>query len=1668
MFSLKLSKSIGLAIGTIALTLTTIAQAVEVPATPAANGSSHALPASPANALDKIEEGNFVKLSGSVPAAATSGNDRGAVDPSTRLDHMVVILQRSPEQDTALRQLLQMQQASGSAFYHQWLSAAEFGKTFGASDKQIAAVTAWLVQQGFQVNDIRSNHLAIDISGTAAQVHQSLHTEIHELNVNGATHFANISDPQIPASFSGVIAGITGLNDFKASKAFSTGGKGSEFTPTDFYAAYNMSPVLNGTGAFPVAYTGAGHVVAVAEDSVINTVSFDSFRNNMVGSYGTGTRELKLYDGVPASSCEAAGRTGNLGEQQALADSEWALAGAPGAQVVLVSCGDSAIKTGAEAAAEVIIDHPMLSGTHIDAVSVGVNVCESSRTAAEIANWKNYLLAAAAEGVSVFTPSEEAPICDLGLVKAPVTVTAPEAPSTASFSFANMKTGYCDVEGSCNGSTHASYATGASLSSAARAGVQAVLNQVAGSAIGFFGFSPLQAGSNGSADVSTTAAQNTKIKPYTPIIGRDGNPIEKGSAVTVVWPTPAPVPYGTPLTSVQLDAQAISSTYVPVVYTINGIATAPANPGGGFDGGGSYYDDNYFGSSIQVNGLNYYFGPNNGLSAFSGGTLILPLAPAGVAYTSITLIGAMVNNEASPTHNIVVNYPTTTQSYTQTFSDWAYPHGWPGEVVAKCSAYRVTNGVESQCTSCMFAYTFPLLPGAISVTLPADRDIAFVAADVYGAPIAGTFAYTPAAGVIEPVGNTPLSVAFTPNDTTDYNSGTGGVTLSVFPAIPTITWLPDPLATIAYGTPLSGTQLDAYATAVTGYTPVPLGGYVNVIGYFSDGYKPQNAAYGFASNNDAFSANLLGSIVYYNGIGFPLGGANLLSAAANVVTIPVGVPATTGNPGQSYSYLYVLTAGSNASGAPAASSNLIVTYGDGSTSSFALLPSSYAKSVGQPGETIVSTMTYVDNNSGGNTTAGFPNFYLYGYTLTLNSSKTVASITTPGNGIIIFGLALGTTSEAMINPLPGIFAYTPPSGTILNPGTHTLSTTFTPQDAADYTGATATNSITVIGQVTDSINLVATTSTGSTAAGVTTLTLQATVTPSTPNGTFNGFVTFQDTTTGVQVGSAVINSTTGVATVTVTTGTTGISAGLDNFTASYGGGTNYAAVGPSNVVTAYFSGLLFTIDLTHDFSICYTNGGSGTVVGCGSVTNGSGDSGGTLDGAPTTCGGSYTINGYNCTTPYGVVVYNFNSTAITPTLTFTNTASGSFNYATNCPASLAAYASCNYYFYYSPPFGDGSSTTVGKYETGSWKITPSSGITGIGDKAFDRSGATSFPATLSGWAILNPGSLSVTPSGSTYAFGTVATGATSGVETVIVYNPNLTAVSYTITLPSSPYIVNNTCKTPLAAGASCNIYVSIESSTANTYNSSLVITPGGGNAITENFTATVISSTAGLSLTSDFHNFGDVTDGGSSVFGFQITNNSAATATLGVTPGTGAGYSVVNGCGTSLAKGKSCDIQVTFAPSSPGTANYSIALTSSVPITPGGTSSAPYTGSVGFTGVGVAPTGQLTASSVVKKWGGVPKGTSGGNYGVQLINGTSSTVTFSALGPISGSSEFTLVATSCTTTLKANASCELIFGFNPTASGPVTATYALTSTTPLYSGGVVISPAQVSLSGTGQ
>jgi len=128
---------------------------------------------------------------------------------------MALLLQRSPDQETALRQLLDQQQDKSSPNYHKWLLPDQFGKQFGPADADIQAVTDWLTTRGFTGVKVSAGRTTIEFSGNIGQVRNAFQTEIHHYLVNGKMHMANVSDPQIPAALAPVVAGVVSLHDFR-------------------------------------------------------------------------------------------------------------------------------------------------------------------------------------------------------------------------------------------------------------------------------------------------------------------------------------------------------------------------------------------------------------------------------------------------------------------------------------------------------------------------------------------------------------------------------------------------------------------------------------------------------------------------------------------------------------------------------------------------------------------------------------------------------------------------------------------------------------------------------------------------------------------------------------------------------------------------------------------------------------------------------------------------------------------------------------------------------------------------------------------------------------------------------------------------------------------------------------------------------------------------------------------------------------------------------------------------------------------------------------------------------------------------------------------------------------------------------------------------------------
>lgn len=353
-----------------------------------------------------IDGSSRVALIGNLRPEARPENDRGRVLDSVPLQHMLLLLKRSPEQETALQQFITELQSQGSANFHRWLTAQEFGSRFGVNQSDLDAVTAWLKSQGFQVNVVYPNGLLIDFSGTAGQVRKAFQTEIHHLAVQGQMHIANMSEPRIPSALAPVITGVVSLHDFrphtmhqlrKPRPQFTFGGLFGDtyaVVPADLATIYNLNPL------FSAGISGQGQSITLIEDTdVFSATDWSTFRSTLgLSSYSGAT--FSSSHPVPSSgpnNCTAPGVVAP-NDAEAILDAEWASAAAPSAAIQMAACADTTTTFGG-----LIALQNLINGTAPPSiVSISYGECETVNGATSNAMYSSAYQQAVAEGISVF------------------------------------------------------------------------------------------------------------------------------------------------------------------------------------------------------------------------------------------------------------------------------------------------------------------------------------------------------------------------------------------------------------------------------------------------------------------------------------------------------------------------------------------------------------------------------------------------------------------------------------------------------------------------------------------------------------------------------------------------------------------------------------------------------------------------------------------------------------------------------------------------------------------------------------------------------------------------------------------------------------------------------------------------------------------------------------------------------------------------------------------------------------------------------------------------------------------------------------------------------------------------------------------------------------------
>lgn len=368
---------------------------------------------------EPINNSALVRVPGTHHPLASAENDLGRVNGNTSMERMVLVLKPGEEQAAALARLIDRQHDKQSPAYHNWLTPEQYGTQFGPAQQDLDQITAWLQQQGFRVDAVARGRQWIEFSGTAGQVENAFHTEMHHYLVKGEDHVANAGDISLPQSMASVVNGVLSLHNFRKhaahSKAFQlhrdpTTGKMSRIaelvpsqkgvtaaatpdftlgssthflTPGDSARIYNTQPLLKD------GVNGTDVSIAIVGRTDINLSDVQAFRQ----IFG-----LPVND--PTFIVNGADPGINGDELESALDVEWSGAMAPNASIKFVTTESTFTTDGIDLSTSYIVDNRVAP-----IMSISYGQCEAFMGTAGNTFYNSNYQQAAAEGITVFVSS---------------------------------------------------------------------------------------------------------------------------------------------------------------------------------------------------------------------------------------------------------------------------------------------------------------------------------------------------------------------------------------------------------------------------------------------------------------------------------------------------------------------------------------------------------------------------------------------------------------------------------------------------------------------------------------------------------------------------------------------------------------------------------------------------------------------------------------------------------------------------------------------------------------------------------------------------------------------------------------------------------------------------------------------------------------------------------------------------------------------------------------------------------------------------------------------------------------------------------------------------------------------------------------------------------------
>jgi hypothetical protein len=330
-----------------------------------------------------IDSTRRVFVTGHIPPGASQKADRGPVDPQLLIHYISLFFTKTPEQQADFENLLKAQRDPRSPEYVRWLTPAQYAARFGMDEVSLGRARAWVEKQGFSIDTQATSRNWIAFSGTAAQIDNAFHTELHVFEVGGRRHFAPTRDPSVPEALRPAILAIRGLDDFNgdrvrgpagSSPAFALGNGQYALTPDDLAVIYDIAPL------YAAGIDGSGMTIAVVGASSVNLDDLSAYQTKF-GLPAKTPQLIAVADpGIPPYTDA---------ESEASLDLELSGAIARGASQIYVYSDRF------EDAATYAIDNAVAP-----VLSMSFSSCENNFTSSQSASWESLAQEAASKGMT--------------------------------------------------------------------------------------------------------------------------------------------------------------------------------------------------------------------------------------------------------------------------------------------------------------------------------------------------------------------------------------------------------------------------------------------------------------------------------------------------------------------------------------------------------------------------------------------------------------------------------------------------------------------------------------------------------------------------------------------------------------------------------------------------------------------------------------------------------------------------------------------------------------------------------------------------------------------------------------------------------------------------------------------------------------------------------------------------------------------------------------------------------------------------------------------------------------------------------------------------------------------------------------------------------------------